>query len=123
MKNRKMTLIIGCIIFTVYIFFVLISQKTLSKNGVLLQAHTLNWAASAKMGMNLRYEFYYKNEKKTGSNSFEKIRGLVDFENKSFPVMYDPKLGASQLLIEPLDFKRFNLSFPDSLNWVLPYLR
>ena len=75
------------------------------------------------MGMNLRYEFYYKNEKRTGSNSFGKIRGVVDFENKSFPVMHEPKLGVSQLLIEPLDFKRFNLSFPDSLNWVLPYLR
>ncbi len=118
-----MMFLIGCAALLLFVLFVIISQNRLSKNGILLQAHTLNWDISAKMGMTLRYEFYYNGNKIIGNNSFQKIRGLEDFENKNFPVIYNSKLGSSQLLIEPSEFKRFNLSFPDSLNWVLPYLK
>lgn len=123
MKNKKVALIIGFILFLFFLLFVIIRQKRLSNNGVLLQAHTLNWASSAKMGMSLRYEFYFNNERKTGDNSFAKIRWLRDFENRDFPVMYDSVLGSSQLLVEPSDFERFNIAFPDSLNWVREYTK
>ena len=76
------------------------------------------------MSMDLKYEFYYKGEKINGANAFEPFRGNPDFENKNFPVMYYPGLGGhTQLLIKPSDFKKFGLSFPDSLKWVLSYLK
>ncbi len=123
MKNRKIVFWIGCIVFGLVLLFIAYMQNRLTNHGILLNAHTLEWAGSSHMGMNLKYEFYYNGGKKTGDNGFEKIRGNTDFENKYFPVMYDTVLGASQLLIEPSDFERFNIPFPDSLNWVLPYLK
>lgn len=103
--------------------FILIVKSRLKSNGILLNAKTTNWASGAKMSLDLKYEFYYKGEKIIGANAFGPFRGNPDFENRFFPVMYYPGLGGhSQLLIMPSDFKSFNLSFPDSLKWVLKYL-
>ena len=73
--------------------------------------------------MDLQYEFDYKGKKIVSNNPFEHIRGNRDFENRYFPVMYDSTLGLSQLLVEPDNFQRFDIPFPDSLNWVLQYLK
>ena len=74
-------------------------------------------AGTSKMGMNLDYEFYYNGKKITDDTATGVFRGNPDFENKYFPVMYDPKLGASELLISPTDFEKYKIPFPDSLNW------
>ena len=123
MKKKKITLAVIIIVFLLIFLFIKFREFNLTNNGILLNAKTLEWAGSSKMGMDLKYEFYYMGEKKEDANAFPKIWGLHDFEGRYFPVMYDPKLGMSQLLIEPSDFKRFNLPFPDSLKWVLPYFK
>ena len=123
MKNRKRVLLIGCIVFGLTILFIAYIHNRLKSQGILLNAHTLEWGASAKMGMDLQYEFYYKGKKIIDNNATGVFRGNRDFENKYFPVMYDPTFGASELLMTPTDFEKFNISFPDSLNWVLPYLK
>jgi hypothetical protein len=122
MKNKVVVISVFCI-FGLLIVFVEIRQISLSKNGVVVNAHTLDWAGSSYMGMTLKYEFVYKGEKEEGNNPIEKIRGLREFEDKYFPVFYDPKLGQSQILIDPAKFKKFNVPFPDSLSWVLPYFK
>src|SRR3954471_7327152 len=99
--------------------FILVAESKLKSDGVLLNARTTHWASSAKMGMDLKYEFYYKGKKLVGANAFEPFRGNRDFENRYFPVIYYPGLGGhSQLLIRPGDFESFHLQFPDSLKWV-----
>jgi hypothetical protein len=104
--------------------FILIAKHRLKSNGILLNAKTTNWASGANVSVDLKYEFYYKGKKIDGANGFEPFRGNRDFENRYFPVMYYPGMGGhSQLLVRPSDFKDFNLPFPDSLNWVLKYLR
>jgi hypothetical protein len=110
-------------IFGLIIVFIEIREYSLAKNGILLPAHTLEWAGSSNMGMTLKYEFSYKGERKGGNKPIQKIRGLREFEDKYFPVIYDPKFGQSQILIDPGQFKRFNLPFPDSLSWVLKYFK
>jgi hypothetical protein len=123
MKNRKNIFYVGCTVLLFIFIYFKFSENRLIKQGILLAAHTTEWAGSAKMGMNLKYEFFYNGNKILGDNSFENIRGLSDFENKYFPVIYDTVLGTSRLLIEPSDFKRFNMPYPDSLTWVLKYLK
>ena len=123
LKKRKMTLIIIIVLFCLVLFFIEFAHYDLEKHGILLNAKTSEWILSTKMGMDLKYEFYYEGEKIISSNAFEKFRGNRDFEGKYFPVMYDPKFKLSQLLIEPSDFKNCNLKFPDSLKWVLSYLK
>jgi hypothetical protein len=122
MKGKKITLIIGVSVFLLLIAFIKFSDIQLENQGILLNARTVEWVTSAKMGMGLRYEFYYNGEKIIRDNAFNDFRGNRDFEGKYFPVMYDPKLGSSQLLIVPSDFKKFHIPFPDSLQWVLSYI-
>lgn len=44
------------------------------------------------------------------------------FELKYFPVIYlEDDIEVSRMLIFPKDFKQYNISFPDSLNWVKQY--
>lgn len=123
MKKNYVVLVTIILVFFGFVIWGIIADKKLESQGLLLNATTLEWASGAKMGMSLKYEFYYKEKKIISNNSFNKIRGLRNFENKNFPVMYDPQIGSSQLLIEPSDFRRFNLRFPDSLSWILPYLK
>lgn len=123
MKSKKVTVLIALGIFGLIIVFIELRENSLAKNGILLPAHTLEWAGSSNMEMSLKYEFSYKGERKEGDKPIQKIRGLHEFEDKYFPVFYDPKLGQSQILIDPEQFKRLNLPFPDSLSWVLKYFK
>jgi hypothetical protein len=119
--NLSFYVTIGLIIITA--IYLIVSKKKLHKNGILLNAKTTNWAPGAKVSLDLKYEFYYKGEKKIGADAFNDFRGNPDFVGRYFPVIYYPGWGGhNQLLITPSDFKEFNLPFPDSLNWVLPYI-
>lgn len=120
--NKSFFFTIGVILLV--LIYLLVSESQLEKNGILLNAKTTRWISGAKMNVTIEYEFYYEGKKYTANNAFNKFRGNQNFENRFFPVMYYPKLGGhSQLLIEPSDFERFDLPFPDSLKWVLPYLK
>ena len=50
------------------------------------------------------------------------VKGSFDFVGKSFPAMYLPKKDILEVLITPKDFEKFKIPFPDSLNWVMPYV-
>jgi len=62
-KKKKITLAVILTIFLLIVLFIKTREINLTNNGILLNAKTLEWAVSAKMGMDLQYEFYY-NEKK-----------------------------------------------------------
>lgn len=120
-KNYLISIIIVIFLFGFYLWGFL-AENELDKRGILLNAKTSHWVYGTKT-RGLEYIFYYKGGKITSNNPFEKFVGNKDFEDKNFPVIYDPKFGSSQLLIEPSNFERFNLPFPDSLKWVLKYLK
>ncbi|MBN8832917.1 MAG: hypothetical protein J0H76_00930 [Sphingobacteriales bacterium] len=121
-KYNKASFYSVLILFLIFVALLFVSQRNLKTNGILLTATTTHWGVVVK-GYDLNYNFFYNGEKKTGNNSIDKIRGLKDFEGKYFPVIYDPKYGISQILIDPAEFKKYNVPFPDSLNWVLPYFK
>jgi len=124
MPKPNMSFYITLLLIAIGIIYLVISNRTLHNNGILLNAKTLEWGSGSKMSLTLKYEFYYKGEKIIRSNAFGPIRGNDDFVGRYFPVMYSPNLGGqSQLLITPDDFIRFNLPYPDSLKWVLVYLK
>jgi len=114
---------LGCLGLLLIFSYGIFSKNRLDKHGILLNAHTSEWAHLSTMNTSLKYELYFHGRKILGNNSFKKISGLHDFEDRNFPVMYDTLLGTSQLLIEPADFQEFNIPYPDSLNWVLQYLK
>src|SRR5450755_4868221 len=54
--------------------------------------------------------------------NFQEVKSFL--LNRTFPVIYSPNYPKNNyILIRPEDFNRFNYSFPDSLNWVLKYIR
>jgi hypothetical protein len=114
---------IGLAAFLILVGFALFKQYYLKKHYILLNAKTTSWVVTSKVGLELEYEFHYKGNKIVYNNPFAKFMGNKNFENKLFPVVYDPVLNTAQLLVQPENFKKFNLQFPDSLDWVLPYLR
>lgn len=123
MKKKKVTILIILLFFGSVFIYIHYIDKRIEKEGVLLNAMTTVWVGRVNMGMHLQYEFFYNGKKIIGERGFKNIRGNRDFQKKAFPVMYDPKFGTSQLLVEPIDFKEFNLPYPDSLTWVLQYLK
>jgi hypothetical protein len=76
-------------------------------------------------GIGMKYTFYANGEILDGHS------GLIDitrkrcnekFVGKTFTVLYeigDPE--NNEILISPNDFKRFQLPFPDTLEWVTPF--
>lgn len=123
MKKRNNSFYVTIGLIAIVAIYLIVAKRKLHQNGILLNAKTIDWASGAKMSLDLRYEFYYNGEKIIGNNAFPDFRGNKKFENRYFPVMYYPGMGRhNQLLITPSDFKEFNLPFPDSLKWVLPYL-
>lgn len=84
------------------------------------------------LGVVLDYEFNYKSRK--GFNYEFNINGKSykgfylsgfnkpEFISRMFPVICNSeKPTENALLIFPKDFERYDLHFPDSLSWVLPY--
>jgi hypothetical protein len=68
----------------------------------------------------LRYSYKIKDKIYIGSYDNSKNNALLE---NYFPVVVscdDPE--NSQILIEPEDFEKFGMSFPDSLSWVIPIL-
>ena len=50
--------------------------------------------------------------------------GLKHLMNKTFPVVYNPSSPSnSRLMLLPKDFEKWGYSFPDSLKWLLPYIK
>lgn len=115
-------LIIVGLLIGVFLLFRNDADSNLKKYGQVINGKTLNWAVGSK-SFDLKYEFKYAGNVIVSSNAIEKIRGLSIFEGKYFPVIYENGYGLSQILIDPDEFKKYNVPFPDSLKWVIPYFK
>lgn len=75
--------------------------------------------------VNLKYQFQVNEQ----SIAETKVMGVPSIHNKvfldrSFPVVYSKKNSRlNELLVLPKDFKKYNISYPDSLVWVMKYLQ
>jgi hypothetical protein len=124
MKKGNLFLVFSVVIIFIYLFIKdrYFTPGELKKNGILLTAYTKEWQLSTKAGYGLKYEFFYMGKKNTGWAASKDLKGNLSFENKYFPVLYDPVHGHKELLMEPRIFKEYNIPFPDSLKWVLEFL-
>ena len=111
------------VVFIIAITYVIFREKSLSKHGILLNAKTIEWTFHSNNTVDLRYQFTYNREKVVDNNATGVYSGKNEFIGKYFPVIYDPILKMSELLVTPSDFKKYNLLYPDSLRWVLPFLK
>jgi hypothetical protein len=115
--------ILGFIVFISFILWVIIgsnmNQFSLLENGKIVNAKVVSWASPGKGGTvyNLRCEFAYNGKRyklfspTTYSGNFNNIIG------KTFPGMFSESREVFEVLITRADFEKFDIPFPDSLNW------
>lgn len=87
----------------------------------MVNAKIISWALPGKGGTvyNLSCEFDYNSKQyklfspTTYGGNFDNLIG------KTFPGMFSPSEEVFEILITPTDFEKYNIPFPDSLNWTL----
>ena len=121
-KKSFIVCIIGLGLFIVLIIWRNVNQNDLKKNGVLVEARILTVNSGGRTSGGFECLIKYKNEEKRLSSPSSLIGGKFHFIGKTLPAMYLPGKDILEILITPRDFEKFNIPFPDSLNWVMPYV-
>ncbi len=109
-------------LFLTSILWRITSQNDLKKHGVLIGATVTRVNLGGKTGGGFECRINFNGTHKQLSSPSSILKGSYDFIGKSFPAMYLPGKDVLEILITPKDFEKFNLPFPDSLNWVMPYV-
>jgi hypothetical protein len=97
-------------------------QDDLKKNGILVPAKILRVNYGGKVSGGFECLINYNGEQKERPSISSLKSGRYNFVGKTFPGMYSPKTNTLEILIAPVDFKKFDIPFPDSLKWVLEYI-
>lgn len=121
-KKSFIVCIIGLGLFIVLIIWRNANQNNLKKNGVLVEAQIIRVNLGGRTSGGFQCLITYKGEKKELSSPSSLVGGKFHFIGKTFPAMYLPDKNILEILITPRDFEEFNIPFPDSLNWVMPYV-
>ena len=124
MKERTKNIIGFSIFFSIIILVIILrntSQSDFKKNGLLINAQIIKVVIGGKPAGGFLCRFTYNDEVKENSTPTSLKKGYFDMIGKTFPAMYSPKMGSFEILITPTDFEKFNIPFPDSLNWVIKY--
>ncbi|SFQ31200.1 hypothetical protein [Parafilimonas terrae] len=79
----------------------------------------------SRVGYEVQFYFSANNGEIHSKTSFGDIVSLQHFIiNKQFPIIFSSvNPNYNMILILPEDFKDYNVPFPDSLNWVLQYVK
>jgi hypothetical protein len=93
----------------------------IKRNAVFTTGKILSYTLGGKSSGTFKYEYVFKN-KLLEANQTIGIYNRRKLFDKSFPVVVSSYTGRSEILVTPAHFKRFNLPFPDSLNWVKEYI-
>jgi len=117
--------ILSVVIIGLFIYFGIIGRcqmdkdiKSCNKFGT---AEITGIATTSRFAQGTKFSFYVDNKKYTGVKSNRFYRKLVGYKA---PVIYYCKNPWNhELLVEPKDFEKYGLTFPDSLNWILPLLK
>lgn len=129
---KRKSLIISVIILLLSLTIInqirLINKKNIIKankkisTGFIIKFNTL---AKGNGNLNVVYKFTIGDREVVSSCIIRGVRHRSfkdNFSNKSFPLVYDSsKFESNELLITPDRFKKYDIVFPDSLNWVKLY--
>lgn len=75
-------------------------------------------------GYYIDYSYEYKGNKRRDSREISNVLNSPQrFVNKYFPVIVSDEGDESAILISPEDFAFFNKEFPDSLGWVVQWVK
>ncbi len=109
-------------LFILIIFFRNRFQNDLKRNGIIVNAKIIkvNIAGKGSGGFQCSFDLNGKTFEEPTPSTIRSNR--YEFIGKRFPAIYSSKYETLEILIAPKDFEKFNIPFPDSLNWVLKYV-
>lgn len=126
--------IVSFVIIIIISIFIYISGKesgdnyrsNILKNPSLTSGTVTGVDLKGRLGNFIEYHFSYGgNLYSSDGNAHKEYASLRNFIiNKKFPVVFDSvNPNYNMILILPEDFKNYNIPFPDSLKWVLNYIK
>ncbi len=134
-KSKKINIVLGLALVVLCIaagIWGIIRQKTLKNNHKVCVAYVYKYTAGGRGnagGIWIDFTIEVNGKSYNGSSLYD----MSDISSptvaksvlhKTFPAVYNPANPLiSSLLILPKDFKKHGYAFPDSLNWLLPYLK
>lgn len=121
-KKSLVVMAVGLCLLIAFIIARNLNQDDLKKNGVIVQAKIVRVNFGGKLSGGFNCLIDYKGEHIELPSSSSLKRNKFNFVGKTFPAMYLPSNETLEVLITPVDFKKFNIPFPDSLNWVMQYV-
>ena len=123
LKAKKKSIIAIVIVIVVFFIYHNLLWADLKYNGVIITGLLKSTSYHSKSSL-IDFEYSYEFEGKMYKSSFSS--GKKDYSifiGKSFPVVVSRLTNKSTMLITPSHFNEFNIPFPDSLKWVLQYLK
>lgn len=121
-RKSIVAIVIFGIFFISLIFLRSYRQNDLKKHGVIVEAKIIMVNFGGKVSGGFGCLINYNGVEKSLSSPSSIRKGSIDFIGKTFPAMYLPGSRVLEVLITPKDFEKFGMPFPDSLNWVMPYV-
>jgi|GEM_PF-3999395 len=102
------------------------NNSLLKSKGIIISGKIISFENAGKMGIEVDYSFVLNNRNYRLKRNNQKLIGkyLEYLRLKEFPLIIlkdNPDL--NKLLISPYDYQELNMNFPDSMQWVLPYIK
>jgi len=129
LKNKtKLNILFLIIIISIIVYYKRGENHTIKeiKNNIgFATGIVLNSSASHRGGIALKFKFYNKDSIYYNSKTLGIYSGFRNkFSAKTFLVVFSLKdPNQNEMLMLPEDFNKYGLQYPDSLNWVLKYLK
>lgn len=120
-KQGNRIFFIAVFLIVIWMFYHQFSMENdLKKNGIIVNATITNVLSNYKNIPSFKYEFVYKNVKYIKDNPTG-IETYTFFIGRKFPAIFSLRTGTCELLMTPENFDKYNIPYPDSLQWVLQY--
>lgn len=126
---KKYTIIAGAVVIIISFIFLFVSrsQDHLLNHHELIKDVTVTGVtevATHPGAWDLDYSFEVNGNMEHCTKRMSTLVGRPDYlVNKSFPLIYETGHPEnSRLLITPRNFQRYDMSFPDSLQWVVKHV-
>lgn len=125
---KKILLLIISGLITAWFGFAYYCGYNLRKHPIITRSkvYSIDKGGKGNFGPGVYYNYSIGKDLYKGTDLHGQLKySIEDLNGKYFPVVYSFNgfWYDSKILITPDDFKQFNLPFPDSLNWVLKYMK
>lgn len=124
-KNDKIGFLVVLGLIILFLGYDFVFTK-LMRGGEIISGKIIDYGPGNKgTSISIKYEYYIDGKTYTSATGYGGIAYAdgSNFINRNVPLIYSRKISSVRLLLLPNDFKKYDVPFPDSMQWVLNYFR